>query len=73
MKCMKTLVETNVYLHDPQVRQRMLVHSALESSVVEGAFGLHDARAEEGDVHVARPKARRRLSRAATKTAVTGP
>ena len=78
---MKTLVDTNVYLHDPKIRRKMLVHNARESSIFEGASCLHAnkaakftvaAKAKNGKVHVVRSKARKRLSKAATKKATKG-
>jgi hypothetical protein len=72
IRSMKTLVDTNVYLHDPLVRRRMLVHSAMESSIFEGATGLRKALPAKGETYVGRSRPRRRRSTSATKVAAKG-
>ena len=40
MDTLKSLLETNPYLRDPETRRRMLERNALDSSAFEGARGL---------------------------------
>lgn len=36
----KSLIEANPYLKDPELRRRMIIEGAWESSIAEGAEGL---------------------------------
>jgi len=60
---MKSLLESNPYLADPEYREAMLRDNARQSSIFEGARGL--------PVQPAR-RSRKRRSKASTKKAVKG-
>ena len=70
---MKPLVETNKYMRKASVRNRILAHNALESSVFEGARGLgpvkRAAKVSRVRIHA---KSASRLSKVSRKKSVKG-
>jgi hypothetical protein len=63
MTVMKSLLESNPYLADPELRPAILYDNARQSSIFEGARGIPAQRTEQP---------RKRRSKASTKNAVKG-
>jgi hypothetical protein len=57
---MPSLIETNPYLRDPELRKRMLMYDTYQSSVFEGARGIP---------RPAQPVSRKRRTSASAKNA----
>lgn len=63
---MPSLIETNPYLRDPDLRRQMIAENVYDSSVFEGAVGLPKPPARK---KIQRPASRRRKIAASKKRA----